>query len=134
MGQPLGRRPPSSLRLGARMRAVRLAATHSARCAPLTPMTDETPSEERRTVYRTFTDSTGAQWMVWKVAEAAVSEIRGRTRNMESASLPKAWLVFLSSETGETRRLSPVPRSWRKLTVDELQALVREAKPFQRRG
>ena len=95
-------------------------------------MTDDTPTNQPRSVYRTFTDSTGMKWLVWKVAEAAVNEIRGQGGKPESPSLGKAWLVFLSP-SGETRRIAPVPKSWRKLTVDELNALVREAKPFQRR-
>lgn len=74
------------------------------------------------------------QWMVWKVAQAAVSEIRGASGKPESPSLGNAWLVFLSSQTGETRRIAPVPEGWRKLSAAELEALVRAAKPFQRQS
>lgn len=95
-------------------------------------MTDETPPESR-TAYVSFTDFTGQQWLVWKVAEAAVSQIRELGGLSESPSLGKAWLVFLSSKTGETRRIAPVPKDWRKLPDADLDALVREAKPFQGR-
>ena len=82
--------------------------------------------------YITFTDSTGETWLVWKVAQAAVSEIRGTLGTPESSSLDKAWLVFLSSASGETRRTAPVPRNWRTLEATELEKLVREAKAFRR--
>ena len=95
-------------------------------------MTDETPAESR-VAYVSFTDSRGEQWLVWKVAENAVSEIRGMSSKPESPSLGKAWLVFLSSTSGETRRTAPVPKNWRKLSIAELEKLVSEAKPFRRR-
>jgi hypothetical protein len=95
-------------------------------------MTDESPSDQPHNPYRSFTDSSGAQWLVWKVAEADVSEIRGRGA-ADSPSLGKAWLVFLSM-SGETRRITPVPAEWRSLSDAELDALVRDAKPFQRRS
>ena len=100
----------------------------------ITGMSDETPSGHSPTVYRTFTDSTGVQWMVWKVAEATVKEIRDLSGRPESPSLDKAWLVFLSSETAETRRIAPVPANWRQLSIEELEALLREARPFHHRS
>lgn len=95
-------------------------------------MTDETPAKSR-VAYIAFTDSAGQQWLAWKVAEAAINELGGTGANRESPSLGKAWLVFLSPTTGETRRTAPVPEEWRTLSVPELERLVREAKPFRRR-
>ena len=95
-------------------------------------MTDERPSPPR--AYLTFTDSAGVQWLVWKVAEASVTQIRGISGAPESPSLGKAWLVFLAPQSGETRRITPVPKGWRKLSPTELEALVREARPFTHRS
>ena len=95
-------------------------------------MTDERPSPPR--AYLTFTDSAGVQWLVWKVAEASVTQIRGISGAPESPSLGKAWLVFLATQSGETRRITPVPKSWRKLSPAELETLLSEAKPFTRRS
>ena len=96
-------------------------------------MTAESPRDQPHNAYRSFTDAKGAQWLVWKVAEADVKEIRGRAGIADSPSLGKAWLVFLSM-TGETRRITPVPAEWRSLSDAELDALLGEAKPFQRRA
>jgi hypothetical protein len=96
-------------------------------------MTDQPPTEKPpHNAYRSFHDSKGQQWLVWKVAEAAVNDIRSRGGTADSPSLGKAWLVFLSLG-GETRRIAPVPDTWRTLSVEELERLLQEAKPFQRR-
>lgn len=87
---------------------------------PLTePLLDATPREP----YRTFTDGDGRDWMVWRLAEDYVEELR------EASSLRRAWLIFLGPN-GETRRLAPVPAKWRKMKDGQLAALARGAKPF----
>jgi hypothetical protein len=95
-------------------------------------MNDQQPSEKPTGAYLSFLDASGARWIVWKIKESAVDEIRGRGGAPESPSLGRAWLIFLSP-SGETRRLAPVPTNWRDLSDAELERLAGEAKPFKRR-
>lgn len=88
----------------------------------MTDTTDATP----RGPYRRFSDPNGADWLVWRISETDVEELR------EAPSLGGAWLVFLGPN-GETRRLSPVPTKWRRLSETELFALAQRARPFARR-
>ena len=82
---------------------------------------DATP----RGPYRRFSDPEGGDWLVWRLSEADVEEVR------EAPSLGRAWLIFLGPN-GETRRLAPAPTKWRRMTDGELYALVRIATPFKR--
>lgn len=83
------------------------------------PQLDATPREP----YRTFSDADGRDWMVWRLSEEYVEEIR------EASSIRRAWLVFLGPN-GETRRLAPVPEKWRRMKDAQLTSLMRTAKPF----
>ena len=83
------------------------------------PLLDATPREP----YRTFTHADGCEWMVWRLSEEYVDELR------EASSLSRAWLIFLGPN-GETRRLAPVPERWRRMKDAQLSALAAEAKPF----
>jgi hypothetical protein len=89
-------------------------------------MTDQTSDATPRGPYRRFTDDAGGNWLVWRISEREVEEIR------EEPSLGRAWLIFLSPN-GETRRLAPVPAGWRRLTDAELHTLAEAAKPFTQR-
>jgi hypothetical protein len=89
----------------------------------MTEPTDATP----RGPYRRFADGDGGHWLVWRISEAEVEELR------EAPSLGRAWLIFLGPN-GETRRLAPAPTNWRRITDAELYELVRTAAPFKPRG
>lgn len=86
-------------------------------------MTEPSSSATPRGSYKRFTDPDGREWLVWRISEADVEEIR------EPSSLARPWLVFLGPN-GETRRLAPVPPRWRRFDDEELFALAQRAKPF----
>jgi hypothetical protein len=86
-------------------------------------MIETTSDATPRGPYRRFGDPDGRHWLVWRISEADVEEIR------EWPSLGSAWLIFLGP-SGETRRLAPVPTTWRRLTDTELHALARDATIF----
>lgn len=90
---------------------------------PTEPLLDATPREP----YRTFTDGEGREWMVWRLAENYVEELR------ETSSARRAWLIFLGP-AGETRRYAPVPEKWRRMKDEQLGALASQAKPFTPRA
>jgi len=84
------------------------------------------PEAEPREPYRRFTDERGGDWLVWRLSEEDVAEIR------EAASIEQAWLVFLGPD-GETRRLAPVPYDWRRMRDAQLSSLAARATPFRGR-
>jgi len=67
-------------------------------------MKGESSGDRPRGAYLPFLDTNGKRWLVWKITESAVDEIRGRAGAPESPSLGRAWLIFLSP-SGETRDL-----------------------------
>ena len=89
-------------------------------------MTDTTLDATPREPYRRFSDPEGGDWLVWRLSEDAVDELR------ESPSLSRAWLIFLGPE-GATRRLTPVPSGWRRLKDAQLYALAQAATTVVRR-
>ena len=92
-----------------------------------TLMTDTTLDARPREPYRRFCDPQGGDWLVWRLSEDAVDELR------EAPSLSRAWLIFLGPD-GETRRLTPVPSGWRRLKDAQLYALAQDATPVVRRA
>jgi len=90
---------------------------------------------------RTFLDSHGRTWQVWRV----IPQTHERRRKSEPLSgrperrkqhAPRAyvgeqwatgWLVFETAD--EKRRLAPVPKSWATATQDELERLCEIAEP-----
>ena len=65
----------------------------------------------------------GGEWLVWRISEDVVEELR------EARSLGGAWLVFLGPG-GQTRRLAPIPKGWKKMKDGQLYALAQATKPF----
>ena len=90
-------------------------------------MSDTIPDAMPRGPYRQFTDGDGNDWLVWRISEDAVDQLR------EAPSLGRAWLIFLGPG-GETRRIAPVPPGWRVLEDDQLRDLAMTAIPFVARG
>jgi len=86
-------------------------------------MTEAGSSATPRGPYKRFTGPDGREWLVWRLSEADVQEIR------EPSSLSRPWLVFLAPD-GETRRLAPLPPRWQRLSDAELFTLAQRAKPF----
>jgi len=93
----------------------------------LSYMSDTIADATPRGPYRQFTDDDGNEWLVWQISQDAVDHLR------ESPSLGRAWLIFLGPG-GETRRIAPVPASWRVLEDSRLRELALAAIPFISRG
>jgi len=87
-------------------------------------MTDSTLGATPREPFRRFSDPDGGDWLVWRIGEDVVGHLR------EAPSVETAWLIFLGPE-GETRRLAPVPRQWRRMQDAELHALALAASPWR---
>lgn len=71
------------------------------------------------TEYHAFTDSGGVAWKVYRVAPPAVSEPLERLRDSLAPlrrERRRPWLLF-ESDTGERRRLAPVPDEWNESTT-----------------
>ena len=67
---------------------------------------------------REFKDTAGTAWMVWDVTPQEMSSaLRKLTGSGEERRAP--WLAF-QSETGDKRRLVPVPQNWLECTDEEL--------------
>lgn len=68
------------------------------------------------TELRTYTDSAGKDWVVLRVEPQPLSPTLERLRDSMPAvthERRQPWLLF-ESETGEKRRLVPVPDEWEK--------------------
>lgn len=89
-------------------------------------MTEPSPDATPRGPFRRFTAPDGGEWLVWRMSEDEVEQIR------EAPSMGRAWLIFLGPE-GETRRYAPVPPKWRKMAGDQLHELALKAIPLSRR-
>ena len=87
-------------------------------------MPETTSNTAPRGPYRQFTDPDGGEWLVWRLSESDVEELR------EPSSLGRTWLIFLGPD-GETRRLAPAPTNWRRLKGAELYELAQSATPFK---
>ena len=77
---------------------------------------------------RNFTDSQGHTWRVWNVVPQYAA---GRDEEQMTPGLQGGWLCFENS--GEKRRLSPIPADWENAASDALeQYLVQAAAVTQR--
>jgi len=103
--------------------------------------------------YRTFVDSTGAEWQVWdivpRLSERRSGEVVDRRRQVAPIRFPDrrednrrltdtrrsvlrgtyvhGWLCFDSAK--EKRRLSPIPYDWTTCNEDTLELYARRGEP-----
>ncbi len=74
---------------------------------------------------REYTDSLGVTWTVREITPGPMSP---KLEQALGADRRKGgWLLFLA-DTGEKRRLSPVPAGWAGFSRDELEASWRRAR------
>lgn len=78
---------------------------------------------------RNFTDSQGHTWRVWNVVPQYAVE---RDQEKMTPGLQGGWLCFENS--GEKRRLSPIPEDWESVGNEQLEAYCREAMPVHARA
>lgn len=107
---------------------------------------------------RNFRDSRGAEWRVWDVVPHVASGGERRGRDRRVAALPtytgperrrgrdrrvrtpglltpgleRGWLCFEAE--ADKRRLTPVPAGWDEAPDEELEGLLKRARPVTRRG
>lgn len=78
---------------------------------------------------RNFTDSAGHTWRVWNVVPHYAVD---RDEDQMTPGLQGGWLCFENS--GEKRRLSPIPDDWENAAGDALEGYCRQAAPVQQRA
>jgi hypothetical protein len=71
---------------------------------------------------RSFRDSQGNEWRVWNVVPHYTME---RDEQAMTPGLQGGWLCFENS--GEKRRLSPIPQDWEVAESDVLERYCRDA-------
>src|SRR5690349_10462737 len=93
---------------------------HPETCLPGVPMTES--------IARSFTDRSGAAATARLVRRERRSGLERRTVLQRRVRMPlefaRGWLL-LESETGERRRVTPVPPDWTRLSETALTLLVR---------
>jgi len=70
---------------------------------------------------RTFEDAAGVEWQVWDTIPA----------KLVTTTYEGGWLTFQS--VAEKRRLAPIPLYWASADKEELNRLLRKAKPVEDR-
>jgi hypothetical protein len=74
---------------------------------------------------RAFTDSAGAEWLIWHVTPGQHTRRAGRGPSTLPEELADGWLCFEGS--AGKRRFYPVPPDWETLADDKLEILCRAA-------
>ncbi|HEX5872247.1 MAG TPA: hypothetical protein VFY65_17585 [Longimicrobium sp.] len=77
---------------------------------------------------RNFTDSQGHTWRVWNVVPQYAMD---RDEDRMTPGLQGGWLCFENS--GEKRRLSPIPADWENAASEALEQYCRQASAVQQR-
>ena len=104
--------------------------------------------------YRSFKDSTGADWHAWDVVPQQLAERRVGERRQDRRTIPfrdrrrserrlmsgrravlssglaDGWLCF--EGPNEKRRLSPIPGDWSRCPDQQLEEYCRKASPVRR--
>ncbi|HEY0019875.1 MAG TPA: hypothetical protein VGC13_26480 [Longimicrobium sp.] len=78
---------------------------------------------------RNFTDSQGQVWRVWNVVPQYASS---RDEDAMTPGLQGGWLCFENS--GEKRRLSPIPAEWENAAADALEGWLHAASAVTQRA
>lgn len=78
---------------------------------------------------RNFTDSRGLTWRVWNVVPQYST---GRDEETMTPGLQGGWLCFENS--GEKRRLSPIPSDWEHAESDALEQYLGQAAAVPQRA
>lgn len=77
---------------------------------------------------RSFTDSQGHTWRVWNVIPQYAA---GHDEERMTPGLQGGWLCFENS--GEKRRLSPIPGDWENAGSEALEQYLQTAAAVQQR-
>jgi hypothetical protein len=77
---------------------------------------------------RSFTDSQGHTWRVWNVIPQYATS---RDEDQMTPGLQGGWLCFENS--GEKRRLSPIPANWEDAASEDLEQYLGQATSVQPR-
>jgi hypothetical protein len=77
---------------------------------------------------RNFTDSEGHTWRVWNVIPQYASS---HDEEQMTPGLQGGWLCFENS--GEKRRLSPIPGDWENAGHEAMEQYLRQAAAVQQR-
>ena len=84
---------------------------------------------DQQMALRNFTDSAGHTWRVWNVVPQYAVD---RDDERMTPGLHGGWLCFENS--GEKRRLSPIPDGWENAASEALESYCRQASPVQQRA
>ena len=78
---------------------------------------------------RDFTDRSGVLWKAWDITPESVHPVTRLEDYMQGFT--DGWLVFESVDTGEKRRLCPIPTNWAELDDMALADLCATAEPVR---
>jgi hypothetical protein len=84
------------------------------------------------TLHRGFNDPDGVEWKVWEVRPSSIDQAASKLGGRVAPDLQNGWLCF-ESETGEKRRLAPVPAGWEAFFFSRMIALWRQATVVRKR-
>jgi hypothetical protein len=79
--------------------------------------------------HRICSDAAGLTWEVWEV-HPRLARLHSQANPPQLApELRTGWLAF-RSQTGERRRINPIPHDWDSLQDDQLCDLIAAARPL----
>ena len=104
--------------------SIRRKARHDAQVSPPgAGPADQPPELPPEPGHRLFDDARGVRWDVW----AVYPEVHPSSSTSLLGTFQSGWLVFESG--AEKRRLSPIPKDWQSVPVEELEQLCQRAEP-----
>lgn len=81
---------------------------------------------------REFTDRTGSRWQVWDIRPEQMHAAVRAEDHLQSVI--NGWLAFESVESGEKRRLSPIPGGWESWNEAALDRMLERAERVRTEG
>src|SRR5688572_2980141 len=81
---------------------------------------------------REFTDRSGSRWRVWDIRPEQMHAAVRAEDHLQNVL--NGWLAFESVQSGEKRRLVPIPGGWETASEAELDRMLARADPVRPEG